>query len=96
MKWWIGIGIYKMKSGNYFVLNIPDEMEQVGYNSECYEEDSVILGKNEIHKLNNEEYGYYTLKLVPEDKGITYKEVIESAKRGRWYSFVIEEYVKRI
>lgn len=96
MNWWIGIGIYKMKSGNYFILDIPDEMEQAGYKSESYEEYSRILKEGEIDKLNDEEYGYYTLKLVPFDKGTTYEEILKSAKNGNWQSFIIEDYVKRL
>lgn len=94
MDWWIGIGIYKMKSGSYFILDIPDEMIKVGYKDECYEEDSNILDEYEILKLQNEEHGYYSLVLVPIDE-ISYNEVLENAQKGKWSLFTIKSFIKR-
>lgn len=95
MDWWIGVGIYKMKSGQYFILDIPTEIREVGYKEECYEEDSKLLNKYEISKLENEEYGYYTLILRPIED-ISYNEVIEKAKQGEWNLFVIKDFIKRL
>lgn len=96
MDWWIGIGIFKMKSGKYFILDIPKEMKDVGYEEECYEEDSKLLEEYEISKLDNEDYGYYSLSLRPVDKGISYNEVLERAKQGKWSLFFIKDFVKRV
>ncbi|APR02639.1 hypothetical protein HYH70_17850 [Clostridium botulinum] len=96
MKWCIGVGIYKMKSGNYFILDIPAEMKDVGYEEECYEEDSNLLEEGEIRKLDNEEYGYYSLVLKPVNDSLSYNEVLEKAKQGKWHLFSIKDFVKRI
>lgn len=95
MNWWIGIGIYKFKSGKYIILVIPDEMREVGYLEECYEENSNLLKEGEIRKLDKEQFGYYTLKLKPCDN-ISYNEVIENAKKNKYSQFVIENFIKRI
>lgn len=96
MDWWIGIGIYKLKSGKYFILDIPGEMKDVGYTEECYEEDSILLAENEISKLNSEEYGYYSLNLKPVDKDISYNEVLKDAKKGKLNLFRITDFIKRV
>ncbi|KGO15588.1 hypothetical protein NZ45_00865 [Clostridium botulinum] len=96
MKWCIGVGIYKMKSGNYFILDIPAEMKNVGYEEECYEEDSNLLEENQIRKLDNEEYGYYSLVLKSVNDSLSYNEVLEKAKQGKWHLFSIKDFVKRI
>ncbi|WP_434284646.1 hypothetical protein [Clostridium botulinum] len=96
MKWCIGVGIYKMKSGNYFILDIPAEMKDVGYEEECYEEDSNLLEENQIRKLDNEEYGYYSLVLKSVNDSLSYNEVLEKAKQGKWHLFSIKDFVKRI
>ena len=96
MDWWIGVGMYKMKTGKYFILDIPTEMREVGYEEECYEEDSKLLEEYEISKLDNEEYGYYSLFLRPINKDVSYNEVLEKAKQGKWNLFVIKEFVKRL
>ncbi|WP_275372692.1 hypothetical protein [Clostridium tertium] len=96
MDWWISVRIYKMKSGEYFILDIPTEMKEVGYGEECYEEDSKLLVEHEISKLDNEEYGCYSLVLITVDKKMSYNEVLEKAKQGKWSLFLIKEFVKRL
>lgn len=96
MNWWIEIGVYKMKSGNYFILNIPNELKEVGYSEECYEEDSILLVEEEIKKLDNENFGYYSLKLKPVNNKLSYAEVIEEAKKNKWNLFIIEDFTKRV
>lgn len=96
MKWCIGVGIYKMKSGNYFILDIPAEMKDVGYEEECYEEDSNLLEENQIRKLDNEEYGYYSLVLKSVNDSLSYNEVLKKGKQGKWHLFSIKDFVKRI
>jgi hypothetical protein len=93
MDWWIWVGIYKMKSGEYFILDMPKEMTEVGYKEECYEKDSDLLEEYEISKLDNEEYGYYSLSLKSVND-ISYNEVLEKAKQGKWSLFLIKDFVK--
>ena len=95
MDWWIGVGIYKLKSGNFFILDIPNEMKDAGYIDECFEEDSNLLEESEISKLNDKEYGYYSLQLKPK-KDISYNEILENTKTGKYTLFVIKDIVKRI
>lgn len=96
MNWWIDIGVYKMKSGNYFILNIPNELKEVGYLEECYEEDCNLLKEDEIKKLDNEEFGYYSLILKPVNNKLSYSEVIEEAKKNKWNLFIIEDFTKKV
>ena len=96
MEWSIGIGIYKMKSGKCFILDIPAEMKEAGYEEECYEEDSKLLEDYEVSKLDNEEYGYYSLILRPVDKGVPYNEILKKAKQGKRSLFFIKDFIKRV
>lgn len=96
IKWYVGVGIYKFKNGNYFILDIPEEMQDAGYEEECYEEDSNLLAEGEIRKLDNEEYGYYSLVLKPSDELLSYDKILENAKEKKYVSFKIREFIKRI
>lgn len=95
MDWWITITLYKTKNGNYFILNIPKEMKEVGYKGECYEEDSNLFEESELSKLSKEECGVYRMTLKTTIHNISYEEVLEKAKQGKWFFFTIQYYIKR-
>lgn len=85
-----------MKSGEYLILNIPNELADVGYSEECYEGDGILLVEDEIKKLDKENFGYYSLKLRPANNKLSYTEVIEEAKENKWNLFIIEDFTKRV
>lgn len=98
MNWWIVIGIYKTKTGRYFILDITEEMKQLGYREEVYEEDSNIFDEDEIKKLDEAEYGYYSVSIRPKDEkfheGTT--KWIDEAKKENLAYFEVIKFIKRV
>lgn len=93
MDWSINIKILKV-GDDYFIIDIPKEMKEVGYKYECHVDKSNILEPYEIVRLMNESNGFYNVTLKPRNECISYEKVLEFAKDGIWNSFNVSSYTK--
>jgi len=88
---YISIDVYKPRSsiiyGDVFILNIPDELHDVGYEDECWESDSNLFEEYEVAlKLQGLEKGLYRLNIKPYNEK-SLNTVIRHAREYKKYEF---------
>jgi hypothetical protein len=91
----IDILAYKFEGDNdFFLLEIPKELSELGYEDKVYWFDSMIFSEDLDNPLKGLEKGAYKLECETYDSDLTYEYIKEKAKNFQWFCFDVKNFKK--
>lgn len=92
----IDVLVYKFKEDkDFFILEIPKELSELGYEDKVYWFDSMIFNEDIDNPLKELEYGMYKLECETiYSPDLTYEKIKESSEDFEWFSFYIKSFRK--
>lgn len=91
----IDVLVYKFKDeDDFFILEIPKEIIELGYESKVYWFDSMIFSKNIDNPLKGYIDGVYKLECETYDLDLTYEDIKRNADNYLWYCFDVRSLKK--
>lgn len=87
----IDILVYKFKDDkDFFILEIPKELSELGYESKVFWFDSMLFSTNLDNPLKESEDGMYKLECETYDLDLIYEDIKKDAENYLWRCFDIK------